>query len=145
MEAKMKECKECKYIEGAKKPYRFMFGSLHGPNMKKYRPTPTSKSAKFLKLCEVLNGAPRRFYSDSACVSNLFKAGLIKREGKKFYPTRTGRYYLSKNVVELDVTEWLLKDSKLRYTKDELTRVAITLMIGDKSYDVVDELLRKEI
>lgn len=143
------------------KLYHFEFGSLQCKHnkaatgwvkgtckyacMRGYRPKPTSKSAKFLKLCEVLNGAPRRFFSDSACVSNLYKAGLIKREGKKFYPTRTGRYYLSKNVVELDVTTWLLKDSRLRYTKDELTRVAITLMIGDKSYDVVDELLRKEI
>ncbi len=141
--------------------YHFEFGSLQCRHtlsstghvkatckyacMKSYRPLPWSKSAQFLKMCEVLNGAPRRFFNDSACVSNLFKAGLIKREGKKFYPTRKGRYYLSKNVVELDVTEFLLKDSRLRYVKDELTRVAITLMIGDKSYDVVDELLRKEI
>lgn len=115
--------------------YYFEFGSLHGEEMGKYKPRPQSKSAQFLKLCDVLGGAYRAFFYDSACVSNLTKAGLLKRKGSKLFPTRKGKYYLKTRKVTVDVKEFLLKDSYMRYIRNDIDRVAAALLIGAGTYE----------
>jgi len=118
-------------------PYGFCFGSMSGADMRQYMPHTWSKSAQYMKLIQLLDGAPRSFFNDSACVSNLAsnKAGLIeRRKDGKMHLTSRGKYYLRTRKVEVDVDYFLLNDSYLRYVQDPIDQVIVKLFIGDKDY-----------
>lgn len=117
----------------------FSFGSMGGSkaDMLTYMPKPWGLSAQFLKVVQELGGAPREFFNDSACVSNLasHKGNLIRYNKQKqmYVLTHRGRYYLkTRNVVVPDVNEWLLANSWIRYIKDPIDQLVAKLIVDDK-------------
>jgi len=148
-------------VHGGGVPYSFGFGSMSGEGltpeerrkgMKQYMPHTWSRSAKFMKVCELLDGAPRWLFSDSACVSNLAqnKAGMIeyRKRTKKYHLTRRGRYYLKTREVKVNLADWFAMDSIIRFGETDagdIVRLAGMARQKDLkgAYEIVKRAVKK--
>lgn len=117
----------------------------------KWVPRPTSQSAQFLKVIELCGGlAPAIFHYSGSDISNLGgrKAKYLVRTGKGCKLTSKGKKYLLEHQVEVNLRDWLLHNSCLRYVRgvpeDESHYILVlTAYLADKDFLSIHKLITK--
>jgi hypothetical protein len=80
------------------------FGSMHGVNMKGWVPGPTTMPARYMKAISVMGPLRRKWFHDSAQVSNLStnKSKYIRHTKKGYVLTAKGKKYVQTHDIPFD-------------------------------------------